>query len=184
MMLPTHLVFGVVLATAVTAVFPAFGDVALAAALMGSILPDLDLVFLHRRTLHFPVYASIAAIPAIGAALFYPVPVTVFVAVFLLGAAIHAVSDVFGGDLGVRPWKKNDDRGVYLHYGNRWIPPKRWIPYDGSPHDFVLLLVLTVPLLYHYNWGVQLPLLVNCGVAFVYVLVRKKLPDLAPSRFK
>lgn len=184
MMLPTHIVFGALLAAPAAFALPQFTEIALAAAVMGSILPDLDLVAQHRRTLHYPwFYVLVTGVTALITVL-VPSPAAVFGVFFLLAAAVHSIVDIVGGGLGLRPWKANDDRGVYDHYRSRWIEPKRWIPYDGSPHDFVLLLVLTLPLLLVYGPQVQRLLLVNLGAAFVYVLIRKRIVEWAPARFK
>lgn len=184
MMLPTHILFGAVLATPTVFVAPQFTEIALAAAVMGSILPDLDLVANHRKTLHYPWYYSILAGIAVVVAYLAPEPSSVFAAFFLLAAAVHSVVDIVGGDLGLRPWEKNDDRGVYDHRRDKWIYPRRWIPYDGSPHDFVLLVVLSLPLFYVYDDRIQLLLLANIIVSLVYVLLRKKIVEWAPPRFK
>jgi len=184
MMLPTHILFGAVIAAPTVWIIPQSTEIAVAAAIMGSILPDLDLVAQHRRTLHSPWYFSGCAAAALIAAIVYPSPATLFAVFFLLGAAIHSTVDIVGGGLGLRPWEANDDRGVYDHYRDRWIEPKRWIPYDGSPHDFVLLLALTLPLLLVYDPMIQRLLLLNLAAAFVYVLIRKQLVEWAPARFK
>lgn len=183
-MLPTHVLIGAVFASLTVFVAPEHAMVALAAAVMGSILPDLDMVFQHRRTFHYPLYYSVLAGALLLAAVVYPSDATVFAAFFTAGAAIHSVSDIFGGGLGLRPWEANDDRGVYYHYGNRWIPPKRWVPYDGSPHDFVVDVVLVIPLLLLYDGLIQQVLYIVLGISAVYVLVRKKMVEIAPERFR
>jgi len=75
----------------------------------------------HRKTLHFPVYYSAFAALALFAALAVPSAATVGAALFLLGAAVHSVADMYGGGLELRPWEGNSDRAVYDHYRGTWI---------------------------------------------------------------
>lgn len=175
MMLPTHVLMGGLISSSMLFIAPEYEFAALTAAVMGSILPDLDMVLSHRKTFHYPFYFTLPAILAVVAAAVYPVEGTVFAAFFLLGAAVHSLSDIFGGDLGTRPWERNDDRGVYHHRNGEWISPRRWIPYDGSPQDFLASFLLAIPLLLlHTGWVEQL-VLVTVAVAFVYMLVRKRI---------
>lgn len=69
MMLPTHAVVGLALATPLAVLAPEFAMVALTDGLLGGILPDLDLYVGHRRSLHYPTGYTLAAIVmGIGAA--------------------------------------------------------------------------------------------------------------------
>jgi hypothetical protein len=74
-----------------------------------------------------------------------PTPLAVAAVLFLLGAAVHSVMDAFGGGLELRPWEGTSDRAVYDHLNGRWLPPKRWVPYDGAPEDLLLAGVLSAP---------------------------------------
>jgi hypothetical protein len=179
MMLPTHALAGMVLALPVVFVAPEFAPVALAAGFAGGVLPDLDMYVGHRKTLHYPVYFSVFAVAALALALVVPTAVTVGVAVFLLGAALHSVTDAFGGGLELRPWEGTSDRAVYDHYRGQWIPPRRWVGYDGSPGDLLLSGLLAAPLLVTVDGPFRLAVFAGLAVAVVYTAVRRILPALA-----
>jgi hypothetical protein len=179
MMLPTHALAGMVLALPVALGHPEFAGVALVAGFVGGILPDLDLYAGHRKTLHFPVYYSAAATVGALAALVAPSALTVGVGTALIAASAHCLADVFGGGLELRPWQRTSGRAVYDHYHGRWIAPRAWIPYDGSPADLAVAVALATPLLAvvegPHSWLVAVAL----AVGTVYTAVRRTLPAVA-----
>ncbi|NHN61275.1 MULTISPECIES: metal-dependent hydrolase [Halorussus] len=179
MMATTHALFGVVLASAAAAVAPEFAPVALVAGVVGSVFPDLDLYAGHRRTLHFPVYYAVAALPAIALAVAVPATATVALAVFLAGAAAHSLMDVLGGGLELKPWRAESERAVYDHYRGRWVPPRRWVRYDGAPEDFLVAAAFGAPALLTYDGHVQAFVAAVLAVSAGYVLARKRLASLA-----
>lgn len=181
MMTTTHAAVGVLLAAPLALVAPEFAAVAGLTAVAGSVFPDLDVAFEHRKTLHDPVLYWVAALPAAGVALLAPGPATVGAAVFLGAAAVHCVTDVAGGGLGLRPWEVDDDRGVYDHLRGRWIAPRRWIRYDGAPEDLVAVVALSVPGLVVFDGPVRALLVAGVAVSVVYTAVRKRLPEWAPG---
>lgn len=180
-MLPTHALVGMALALPVAAVAPEFAGVALLWGFLGGGIPDLDMYVGHRKTLHFPVYYSVAGAAATGLALLSPTVATVAAATFLTGAAVHCVTDVFGGGLELRPWEGASDRAVYDHHRERWIAPRRWVDYDGSPQDLLLSVSVGLPLLLvvdePFRWLVAAMLV----VAAVYTALRRRLADLAAT---
>jgi len=133
----------------------------------------------HRQTLHYPVYYSMFAVAALALALLVPSPLTVGGAVALLGAATHSLADVFGGGLELRPWEGTSDRAVYDHYRSRWIAPRRWVGYDGSPGDLLLSLTLAVPLLVTLDGMLEDAVIASLTVAVLYTAVRRFLPTIA-----
>ncbi|MEF8831656.1 MAG: metal-dependent hydrolase [Halobacteriales archaeon] len=179
MMLPTHALVGLLLALPVAMAAPEFAGAALLAGLVGGSLPDLDMYAGHRKTLHFPVYYSVLSAPAVAVALTWPTTATVAVAVALVGAAVHSVSDALGGGLEMRPWKGTSDRAVYDHYRGRWIEPRRWVGYDGSPRDFLLSATLAVPLVVAVDGPLRWVAVGAVAVGGVYAAVRRHLPDVA-----
>jgi len=187
MMATTHAFVGLAVAAAVVVAVPTLAPaVALAAAvgaLAGGIFPDLDLAATHRRTLHFPVGYWVVAVPAAVAAVVVPDPVPVGVALFVLSAAIHSSSDVIGGGLETRPWLGTSDKGVYLHVRGRWLAPRQWIRYDGSPEDFLVGAAFAAPGLVAFDGAVRLAVLAMLGASLLYTLVRKKIVEVAPERF-
>jgi len=178
MMGTTHALAGAFLGAAIATVAPEFAVVAVVAAVAGSVAPDLDIYRGHRRTLHYPVYGWLVAAPAVALAVFAPSVWSVGVATFLAAAAGHAAMDVFGGGLELRPWEAGSDRAVYSHYHDRWLAPRRAIPYDGSPRDlglagaFAVLPATTLP------EPVPAFVLTGLAVSVTYVALRKRLAAL------
>ncbi|MCD2198727.1 metal-dependent hydrolase [Halobacterium sp. KA-4] len=178
-MATTHAAMGVLLATPLFWVAPYFAVPAALAAMAGGVFPDLDLgVLEHRKTLHYPEHYWPLAAAAFGIAVGAPSALTVAVAFFLLSAAVHSVTDAFGGGLGARPWANDDQRGVYSHTRRRWIRPRRWIRYDGAPEDLLAVVVLSIPALALYDGLVRRLMVAMLAVSVVYTLARKRLPDL------
>jgi len=177
MMSPTHIVAGPVLALPVTLLAPELAVDAALAAVCGGVFPDLDLLAgEHRKTLHFPVLAWVPTAPAVLGAVLAPSPWTVAAAWFLLAAAVHAVVDVFGGGYALKPWKGGSERGVYSHRDGRWLRPRRWVRYDGSPEDAAIAVALAVPGVVLYEEPVPTLVAGALVVAAVYVTLRKRLP--------
>jgi hypothetical protein len=168
-----------VLALPVVVIAPELAGVALLAGLAGGVLPDLDMYVGHRKTLHYPVYYSLAAVAAVVVAAVVWTAATVVVALVALGAAAHSVSDVFGGGLELRPWEATSRRAVYNHHGGRWISPRRWVRYDGAPEDLVLSVALATPLFLVVSGQFRWLVLGAVCVAGVYTAVRRVLPTLA-----
>ncbi len=178
MMAVTHALAGAALASVLALGAPEFALVAVLAAFVGGIAPDIDLAWTHRRTLHFPVYAPLLALPVLVLAVLFPTAATVAGAAFLGAVALHSVSDVFGGGLELRPWEATSDRAVYNHHSRRWHAPLRWVRYDGSPEDLLLSSVLAIPVVV-FTPEVTPLVALSLGVAAVYALGRKRLVDFA-----
>ncbi|WP_433626713.1 metal-dependent hydrolase [Halomicrococcus sp. NG-SE-24] len=175
MMVTTHALAGMLLGSVALFVAPEFAPMAVLAGLAGGAFPDLDLYAGHRKTLHFPVYYSAAALVAVGVAALTPGAWSVGVAVFLLAAALHSASDALGGGLELKPWLGESDRAVYDHFRGRWVAPRRWVRYDGAPEDLALALVLAAPAAALHDGPVQTIVVAAVAVSGVYALVRKRL---------
>lgn len=183
MMLPTHAVVGLVLAAPLVAFRPELAPVALTGALVGSIVPDLDLYAGHRRTLHYPTGYALVALLSLVIAVLVPTPAIVGTAFFALGAAVHCHLDRFGGGLELRPWEETSDRAVYDHVRGRWRRPKRWVRYDGSPADVLLLASLGLPLVVVLEGPFRAVVAVALVVGGVYAGLRRQLATIAPVVF-
>nr|WP_135852497.1 metal-dependent hydrolase [Halorussus salinus] len=179
-MATTHALFGMALGAVALFVAPEYATVAIAAGGVGGLFPDLDLAGDHRKDLHFPVYYSLAAVPALALAALAPSAVTIAVGAFLSSAALHSASDAFGGGLELRPWEATSDEAVYDHFNGRWIRPRRWIRYDGAPEDLLAAAVFAVPGVL-YTDQLQAVVLALLGVSAGYTLVRKRLVDLGEN---
>jgi len=176
MMLPTHAMVGLALATPVSLLAPEVAPAALTGSLAGSVAPDLDLYAGHRRTLHYPTLYALVAFPALVAAVLVPAATSAAVAAFFVAATVHCRMDRYGGGLELRPWEATSDRAVYDHVRARWRRPKRWIQYDGSPGDLAALSALWVVL----DGPFQLVAGLALAVGGVYALLRRRLASLAP----
>ncbi|QSG11656.1 putative membrane-bound metal-dependent hydrolase [Halapricum desulfuricans] len=179
MMATTHGLVGLAFGAVIAVLVPEHATPAMAAGLAGGIAPDLDLYRGHRRTLHFPVYGPMVAVAAVGVALLVPSPVTVALASFAAGGALHGATDVLGGGLELRPWEGTSERAVYSHYHGRWLSPRRLVPYDGSPHDLGLAVGFAVPALVWTDSQLQLVIAAALTVSLGYTLLRKRLAAIA-----
>ena len=182
-MLPTHALVGMAVSLPVAAVVPELAPAALLGGFVGGVLPDLDLYAGHRRTLHFPTLYPIAALPASLLALVRPGPVTVAVAFVLVGAAAHCRMDIYGGGLELRPWEGTSERAVYDHVAGEWRRPRRLVRYDGSKGDLAISAAVAVPLLALVEWPLLVLVVAALAVGAVYVLLRRRLAELAPTVF-
>lgn len=194
MMATTHALAGVVLAVLAGVLFPesAAGTsvIPVAAAALGGLFPDFDLYAGHRRTLHFPVYFSVAAVGAALVAVATPTTITVAAALFLAAAALHSAMDALGGGLELKPWLGTSERAVYSHYHRRWIRPRRLVRYDGAPEDLFVAVAFAAPSVYVLDGVAQTAVVAAVAVSALYVLVRKpmvlvtqKVVDALPPRF-
>jgi hypothetical protein len=181
MMLPTHVLAGMLLAAPLVRVAPELAPVGFAAGFLGGLLPDLDMYTGHRKTLHYPVYYSVLSVPALLAAVLAPSALTVGVALFILGAAFHSVADMYGGGLELRPWEGTSDRAVYDHHRETWIAPRRGVRYDGAVEDLALSVGLAAPLLLLVVGPLRQVVIGTLVVAAVYTLLRRRLAEIAAA---
>lgn len=174
-MLPTHALVGLALATPVVVAAPDLATPALLGALVGSVLPDLDVVADHRRTLHYPTGYALLAVPLVAVALAAPGPATVGFAAGVVAAAVHCHMDRYGGSREFRPWERKSDRAVYDHVKGRWRRAKRWTRYDGSTRDLLVAAVAAVPPLALLEGPFFLLAAGALAVAVVYTVLRRPL---------
>lgn len=179
MMATTHALAGVALAVGVSLFVPEAGGFPILAAAVGGFFPDFDLTGDHRKTLHFPVYYSVAALVSIPFAALVTTPLTLAVTLFLGAAALHSVMDAAGGGLEARPWLGESERAVYNHASGHWVPPKRWIRYDGAPEDLALCGVLAIPGLLVLDGTAQTAVVGALALSVAYTVLRKPLVALA-----
>jgi hypothetical protein len=172
MMIFTHILVGVAIAGAVAPVFTGDSTSLVIAGVLGGAFPDSDMLLVHRKTLHFPIGYSVAAVGLALLALAVPASVVVPLAVAMSAAALHCLMDALGGGKEMRPWRETDDRAVYNHVAGQWIRPRR-IFYDGSLPDLLLatlLAVLSGWLLRGNRWPLLMGLV---AISALYTLVRR-----------
>jgi hypothetical protein len=181
MMALTHGLASVALvAIATPAIRETAGPPLLAAAFLGGLAPDLDLLAAHRKSLHYPVgYTLFAAL--LGS--YYAVVPTVgglLATVALSAAAVHTWSDVFAGSVEPEPWNPTTERAVYNHALGQWHRPRRWVRYSGAPEDFFLCAISATLAIGSSVTGptADALLLWLTAVAGTYTLARKRLGGL------
>ena len=183
MMATTHAFAGLAVVAPVAYAVPELAVPLAVGALLGGIAPDFDLVLEHRRTLHFPVYGVVAAVPAIVVGLVSPSSATAALAAVAVAAWLHAASDALGGGLEMDPWTNPTERAVYDHWRGRWLRPRRWVRYDGAPEDAALAVALAVPAFVVFEGHGWLEGLVVGGVAvsIAYALFRRQIARWSPD---
>lgn len=180
MMLPTHIVMGLGIATTILLIDPTLLNISLFSSFIGSILPDLDIYKGHRKALHYPkIYTVISVFSGI-IAFFILTNVTVGITFLFIGAAIHCQMDKYSSSFEVRPWEKKSDRAVYDHINGEWKKAKRWIRYDGSPEDFLLMITIAIPLILILNNIFRYILVITIIIGTIYTVFRRWLPTIAP----
>lgn len=177
MMATTHALAGVLIGLGVLSTVPEAGAPVLLAGALGGAFPDLDILAVHRRTLHFPLGYAVLSGGAAASALVGPAWFAIPVAVFFAAAAVHAATDVFGGGLELRPWEGTSDRALYDHLRGRWRRPRRWIRYDGAPEDFMLALALGLPAFAALDGLPRLGVVALLVLSGLYAMVRRPLVD-------
>lgn len=182
MMLPTHVMMGILLGTLLGTLAPEHATQILFASIIGSVLPDMDLFYgTHRKSLHYPILAWHGTVTL---AVIHLVFHNVFTVVFLtlsFSFAIHCVADIFTSGLEPRPWERTDNRSVYNHVGNWWFTARYWVSYDGAPTDLILYSILLAMLFVLRPSIVTnnvLPISALTSIAVLYTLIRRSLDTI------
>lgn len=178
MMATTHALYGMAVGASVLTIAPEYAPVTMLVGFVAGFVPDLDAYADHRRTFHFPVYLSLAAVPCIVVAALAPSLLTVSLATALVAMALHAVMDGGGGGLSLRPWDEQPDKAVYSHFHGRWVSPRRFIEYDGAPSDLLLALGAGLPLLAVTGGPTRTLVAGTLVFSAGYVVVRKRLVEI------
>ncbi|SEW15251.1 hypothetical protein [Natrinema salifodinae] len=181
MMATTHVFTGLAVVAPIAYVLPEFAVALAVGAILGGLVPDFDLVFAHRRTLHFPVAGLAVAVPAVTVAAVFPSAITLFLAAFAGTAWLHAASDSIGGGPEMDPWNHRSDRAVYDHVRGRWLRPRHWIRYDGAPEDAALAVALATPALFVFDGWLAAVVVVGVAVSLGYALLRRRLVAWTPD---
>lgn len=183
MMTSTHAFVGALVGATTMLFAPALTSTAVLVGFVGGALPDADLLATHRRSLHFPVYASGVAVPVTAVAALHTTPATILLAVFALSVAVHCVMDAFAGGVETRPWEATSDRAVYNHLTGRWIRPRRWVRYAGAPEDLVVATAVCLPTLAVTTGRTRLLLATVLVCSGLFVAVRRRLATITELLF-
>lgn len=179
-MLFTHVLVGLLLGLLVAG--PGSQWVVLAGA-VGGLLPDLDMVADHRRTLHFPVGFPLAALASAGWWLARPSTLALAATALFAGAAAHSLMDLLGSGRELRPWERVNDDGVYNHVLRRWHRPRRFV-YDGSRGDLLIAAATTLPVMALGSRRVRFGAAALLALAAVYATIRRRLAAAIADEFE
>lgn len=117
------------------------------AVVLAGILPDLDLIFEHRKTFHRPFQCLIGSVLLSAVYLFSGNLLFSVGAIAFLSMSCHSVLDLLSNGKTAHPRKERDERGVYNHLEESWINPRRLVT-DGSAGDFMILAVSGLAAIY------------------------------------
>lgn len=174
MMATTHGFAGLGVAAGVAVGMPEYAVPAAVGGILGGLAPDLDVFLTHRKSLHFPVYYSLAAILTGAFAVAVPTALTVGLAVGVFAAAVHCLMDIVGGIPAPDPWAvESAERAVYLHPRRQWIRPRQWVRYDGAPEDFFVGAALAVPGLVLFTGPIRWLAVLGLLVSATYTVLRR-----------
>ncbi|WP_235007181.1 metal-dependent hydrolase [Haloarcula mannanilytica] len=155
----------------------------LAAAFVGGLAPDFDMLASHRKTLHFPVYFPVLAAGVLSAGFAAGSTPLVLAGVAVAAAAVHSLSDVFAGSPEAEPWNPTTDIAVYNHALGRWHRPRRYVRYSGAPEDFLLAAACVAVAVLSPATGVwaDSALVALLTVTGLYTAARKHLTTIAAT---
>lgn len=137
MMIVSHALLGGVIGILSMFIAPSELTVAIIAGGIGGLIPDLDMLLDHRRTLHFPFTSTVLLLPAFIAFVLVPMSITTVLFFGLAGMAFHAYTDILGEGRVMRHWVHIDHRAVYDHVTDRWVYPRRVIKTGQGTDLFV-----------------------------------------------
>lgn len=182
-MTSTHALFGATVGALTVIVVPELTPIAVAVGFVGGALPDLDLLWTHRRTTHFPVYAPVISIPIVVLALLSGSHAMLLLAVFAVALAAHPLMDALCGGVEVRPWEATSERAVYNHARGRWMRPRRLVRYAGAPEDFLVAALFALPALATTMGHLRAGLFAVLLVSGAFVTIRRRLVPLTKRLF-
>jgi hypothetical protein len=154
-----------------------FYTIMLLCGVAGGLLPDLDVIFNHRKTLHYPnIYLMIGSFLVL---LFYLTNISaiLFVGIIFSSSFVHCFLDILCSGSTIKPWRESDDKAVYDHLRGKWIRPKGLF-YDGSIRDMILLSISSASLYYIAEFSDILIyfILLNVILGLFYTSIRRKYP--------
>lgn len=140
MMIFSHALLGGITGMIALLVAPGQLETAIWAGMIGGLVPDMDMLLDHRRSLHFPVFGTISMLLFLASVLLLPSEVILVCAAFVTGMVFHSLTDILGEGRVMRHWKDKDHRAAYDHLRKQWITPRRLIK-TGDPEDLFIAAV-------------------------------------------
>lgn len=182
MMVFTHGLVGILFGATLFWVSPASATPLFVAGFAGGVAPDIDMLFVHRRTLHFPVLSSVLAVALAVVSAMTGSGTAALLLAATAGSAAHCVMDTLGGGKEMRPWRETDDRAVYDHVRDQWIAPRRLF-YDGSLPDLGLSVITGGAVVLLLPARFTVPVVVLVALAVVYVAFRRAITRWIPEKY-
>lgn len=166
MMLATHAVLGGFLGLFFLPFGADFVSQAVLVGMLGSVIPDLDMIAEHRKTLHrpFQMFAAFSLFLAIF--IFYPAHHIALISLFVFSMSLHCFMDVLSNGKTMRPRENPDDRAVYNHISQEWIKPKRLV-LEGSLPDILLTIGVGTALIFALpRYALLFACIISSGVVY------------------
>lgn len=181
-MIFTHVLIGILLSMQIAQISTIPISYFLLFGAIGGFLPDIDMLFVHRKTLHYPVIFSILTSVLILLYISTRSDILLLFIVLILAAAIHCLMDVLGGGKEMRPWRETDDRAVYDHIRQRWVEPLRLF-YDGSLPDLFISVISAVLILLFDSVRIDFWIILLIALAIMYTLFRRIVTRWIPDDY-
>lgn len=182
MMAFTHILVGILLSAGISQLAGLSVTPFMIAGAVGGLFPDIDLLFTHRKTFHYPFIFPILTIISVAIYAVVQLETLLFLTAFMAAAAAHSAMDVLGGGKEMRPWRETDDRAVYDHLRQRWVKPLRLF-YDGSLPDLILAIISAVGILYAVSSGADVIISLLVVLAIIYTLLRRVVTQWIPEDY-
>lgn len=173
MMTTTHALVGMLIGTTSLTWNPSLLTHTVVAGLIGGIIPDLDLIFEHRKTLHMPIYYTLGAVISIPVLLHSPSIISAFTAYLFFSLSIHTTLDIISGGLAPKRHKHPQPYPIYDHFRGKWIS-KKVIRYDGSPEDITVNITVGALVIFLLNGYFQFIAVLLILISLSYFFFRMR----------
>jgi len=183
MLTSTHALSGAAVGALIAMLTPELLPAAVVVGLLAGVVPDLDLLWTHRKTTHFPVY-GMAATLAVGLVAVvtggsFASLLTVAIAAF----SLHPLMDTLCGGVEVRPWEATSEQAVYDHARQRWLRPRRLVRYAGAPEELLLTAGVGLPVIATTTGTLRQSVGVVMVISGLFIAVRRRLAPLTARLF-
>ena len=162
---------------------PELLPVAIIVGLLAGVVPDLDLLWTHRKTTHFPVYGAVGTFAVGLVAATTGSSLVLLLTVAVAAFSLHPLMDILCGGVEVRPWEATSEQAVYDHAHHRWLRPRRLVRYAGAPEELLLTAVVGFPLVAVTTEALQQSVVVIMLVSGLLISVRRRLAPLVERLF-
>jgi len=183
MLTSTHALSGAAVGASTAVVAPELLPVAVVVGLLAGVAPDLDLLWRHRKTTHFPVYGAVATLAAAVVAAATGSSLVLLLAVALAAFSLHPLMDILCGGVEVRPWEATSERAVYDHARRRWLRPRRLVRYAGAPEEVLVTAAVGLPVVAVTAGPLKQTVAVIMLVSGLFVALRRRLAPLSERLF-